>query len=260
MSNLSNFKTKVFVCELIFISILAVTGLIVFAVGPDNKAVALQPTKSPSVAESSDKDVSGSIPVVILDDGKTSHVVSIGDFLKLIKSSKVDAVMPASQAGNMTDLVRLQNEITTGSAQIKLLEKIAEKMDKKDDKKPAQNSWWKEGWNQGLKYPKEFLRSSGVFLIKALVGGTICGLMCIGGIWVGYKFILLPAYCGSGISNIPWLISYLPLLNKFIHPSLYGVCDSYYGAPSLPVAPNLPGCNCGSGVLSAQCVGECFPS
>jgi len=260
MNKLSNFKTKIFVCELIFISVLAVTGLIVFAVGPD-KAVVLQPTQSSTVVEPTDKDVAGVVPVVVLDDGKTSKVVSLNDFLKLVKKSKVDAVVPAAQAGSMTDIVRLQHDITAGNAQIKLLEKIAEKMDKKDEKK-SQDSWWLEGWKEGLKFPKEKIRSAGVFLVKVLVGGSICGLMCVGGIWLGYRFIVLPTYCGTGMSSIPWFISYLPFLGRFIHPSLYNVCDSYYGNPTsgLPTPLNSPDCNCEANFLSAQCVGECFPS
>ena len=84
MNNLSNFKTKIFVCELVFISILAVTGLIVFAVGPsteEHKETALQTVESSSAAVKPSDKVSVGIPVVVLDDGsKTSRALSIDEF------------------------------------------------------------------------------------------------------------------------------------------------------------------------------------
>ena len=208
MKNLSIFKIKVCICELVLISILAVTGVFVFAVGPavdDNKIADIKTAESSSVAESSKKDTSDVVPVVVLDDGKKARVISLSDFLKLAQNPKVDAVVPADQIKNMIDLVRLKNEIKKSDANEELLKKL-DKIAEKIDKKPTIDAWWKEGWKEAIKMPKDFLRSIGVSAVKYIVGCTICGIMIIGGAILTYKYIVLPTGVGQvclGFFNMP---------------------------------------------------------
>jgi hypothetical protein len=276
MKKLSIFKIRFCICELVLISILAVTGVFVFAVGPavdDNKIADVKTAESSSVVEVSKKDTSDVVPVVVLDDGKTAQVVSLSDFLKLAQNPNIDAVVPVDQVKNMVDLIRLQNSVKNQETDIKVLEKL-EKIVEKMDKKPTQDAWWKEGWNGALKMPKELLRSIGVNAVKYLVGGTICGIIIIGGVVLTYKYIVLPTWCWSGVPG--FLQSAHDKFGVPIKTPLYEVCNNYWdlsssipldaqmnGQPANtrvpPMVNKILGCNCDAKYFSQQCFDACFP-